>query len=286
MKNKYYSVYVDEKTKEASINIYGEITSWPWLESDVSSYTLSKEIEGLDVEVINVHLSSYGGEVSEGWAIYNALKSNTAKIRTIADGMVCSICAVIFAAGEERIMRNISLLMVHNAWTSCTGNADQLRKEANDLEKMSKLSAQAFMEHVNITEEELAQILAAETMMTPQEALDMGFATSIEGESKAAKASQSAKRHVMNLITRAWQEETKEDPEDDPEKDPETDPEDDPEKDPEIDPKTDPEDDPEKDPEVDPEKDSKDKLEEKKKVENQMSKLALSSFFNAISKIN
>lgn len=56
---KYYSLV--QKENEAHINIYGDITSWPWLESDVSSYTLAKEIEGLDVNTIHVYINSYGG---------------------------------------------------------------------------------------------------------------------------------------------------------------------------------------------------------------------------------
>ena len=71
---RYYSLYQENKT--ADIYIYGDITSWPWIESDVSSYTLSKELQELDesIENINIYINSYGGEVGEGLAIYNALK--------------------------------------------------------------------------------------------------------------------------------------------------------------------------------------------------------------------
>ena len=63
MKSKYYALTTNGQT--ADIYIFGDITSWEWLESDVSSYTLSKELQGLDVDVINVHINSYGGEVAE-----------------------------------------------------------------------------------------------------------------------------------------------------------------------------------------------------------------------------
>ena len=61
---KYYDL--EQENREASITIYGDITSWPWLESDVSAYRLSNQIDGLDVDTINVYLNSYGGEVAEG----------------------------------------------------------------------------------------------------------------------------------------------------------------------------------------------------------------------------
>lgn len=60
---KYYAL--DTNGREADVYIFGDITSWEWLESDVSSYTLSKELQGLDVDMVNVHINSYGGEVAE-----------------------------------------------------------------------------------------------------------------------------------------------------------------------------------------------------------------------------
>ena len=81
MNKKYFSLVMNEETKEADINISGDITSWEWFESDVSNYTLSKQLEQMgDVKQINVHINSYGGEVAEGLAIYNALKNHKAKV--------------------------------------------------------------------------------------------------------------------------------------------------------------------------------------------------------------
>lgn len=195
---KYFSM--DTVENEADITIYGDITSWPWLDSDVSSYNLSRQIKDLDVDTINIRINSYGGEVSEGLAIYNALKQHKAKIKTFCDGFACSIASVIFMAGDERIMSNASLLMIHNPWTYTEGNAQELRKTAEDLDKMSQASVNAYLEHVNITEEEVKSLLDAETWLTPQEALDNGFATSIIGEAEQAKYSQSVRKHVVQKL--------------------------------------------------------------------------------------
>lgn len=198
---KYYSLVTENR--EANITIYGDITSWPWLESDVSSYNLSKEIDGLDVDTINVYINSYGGEVPEGWAIYNALKRHNAKIRTLDDGFAASIASVIFMAGDERIMSNISLLFVHNAWTYAAGNADELRKTADDLETMSEMSMQAYLNCVNISEDKLKELLDAESYITPQDALEMGFATSIINDGLSKNPSQSVKKKIMEQLIKA-----------------------------------------------------------------------------------
>jgi ATP-dependent Clp protease protease subunit len=195
---KYYSLVTADR--EASINIYGDITSWPWMESDVSSYTLSKELDGIDVDTINVYINSYGGEVAEGLAIYNALKRHKAKIKTFCDGFAASIASVIFMAGDERIMSNASLLFIHNAWTSTYGNANELRKQADDLETMTQASVNTYMSCVNITEEELKVMLDAETWIAPQDALTMGFSTSIINENVSKNPNQSIKKQIMQQL--------------------------------------------------------------------------------------
>lgn len=198
---KYYSLATENN--EANINIYGDITSWEWFESDVSSYTLSKELEGLDVDTINVYINSYGGEVAEGLAIYNALKRHKAKIKTFCDGFAASIASVIFMAGDERIMSNASLLFIHNAWTYADGNAKELRKIADDLDTITQASINAYMEHVNITEEELKEMLDNETWISPQDALEMGFATAIVNDNTSKNPNQSIKKKLMQQLVKA-----------------------------------------------------------------------------------
>lgn len=208
MNKRYYSLET-EGTK-ASLYIYGDITSWPWRESDVSSYNLSKQLEQLaDTDEIDVYINSYGGEVSEGLAIFNALKRHKAKVTTYCDGFACSIASVIFMAGDVRVVSSSSLLMIHNAWTRATGNASALRKEADDLDVITQMSVNAYMEKVNITEESLKELMDAEKWLTPGEALDMGFATMISGTDISDKPSQSAFAVIMKKIT-AKEEETPE----------------------------------------------------------------------------
>lgn len=196
---KYYLLALTGRTAE--ITIYGDITSWEYLESDVSSYTLSKEITGLDVDTIDVHINSYGGEVAEGLAIYNALKNHPAKVRTFCDGFACSAASIVFMAGDERIMNSASLLMAHNAWSSASGNAKELRKAADDLEIISDVAANAYRERVNIGNDELDALLDAESWITPEDALAWGFATAIIRQPEQAAPSQSARKLVFAKLT-------------------------------------------------------------------------------------
>lgn len=206
MIKRYYSL--ETEGEKADLYIYGDITSWPWLESDVSAYLLSKKLEELkDVSKINVYINSYGGEVAEGLAIYNALKRHKAKVVTHCDGFACSISSVIFMAGDERVMSNTSTLMIHNAWSRVSGNANDFRKEADDLEKITQLSVNAYMSQVSIPEEELKIMMDEETWLMPQEALEYGFATSISGTEESEKPSQNVRKDILQQIRKPKKEE-------------------------------------------------------------------------------
>lgn len=176
---------VDSKDNTATLTMYGDITSWVWDEADTCSVDVAKALNALPSNVTDlcVRINSYGGEVAEGLAIYNALKASGKRVTTVCDGFACSIASVIFAAGERRIMHEASALMIHNPWTVVRGNPDQLRKEADDLDKIAKLSRAAYASVTSLEDDEINRMMDEETWITPEEALDMGFATEIEEES-------------------------------------------------------------------------------------------------------
>ena len=227
MKKQYFSM--EKKGNEATINIYGDITSeaggTSWLGDEiggVSAKTLSKELEALgDVSHINVYINSYGGEVAEGLAIYNALNRHKAKVTTYCDGFAASIASVIFMAGDERIMNESSLLMIHNAWTYACGNSEELRKQADDLEKITQASVAAYKAHSTLSEEEIKELMDKETWILPEEALEYGFATGIE-KSEQKAASQNAKMRLLDIIKMYRQEADTQDA-DEEEENPDTD---------------------------------------------------------------
>lgn len=214
---KYYSLVVQETS--ANIYIYGDIVSWEWLESDVSSYTLAKEIEGLpdDIETINVYINSYGGEVAEALAICNSLARHKAKVITYCDGFACSAAADIFMIGDERIMSTASLLMIHNAWMLAAGDHNDLHKSADDLKTINDATVTLYMERVNITEEELRAMMDEETWIGATDALEMGFATSISTWTEKQAANQSMRVRIAEMILERQAEQKEKNPPKSPE---------------------------------------------------------------------
>lgn len=195
---KYYSMSV--AGREADITIFGDITSWPYLESDVSSYNLQHQLSGLDVDAIHVHINSYGGEVAESLAIMNALLRHPAKVTTYVDGFACSGASVILMAGERRVASNCSNILVHPAWGGVSGNAAQLRAEADNLDAITEQSVTAYLSRISKSREELLGLMEQERFLTPEEALEWGFVTEIEDLFDSQKPSQSVRQLVHRQL--------------------------------------------------------------------------------------
>lgn len=186
------------------LHILGDISSWPWDDSDTSCADVTRRLAELPdtVTSITVHVNSFGGEVAEGIAIYNALKASKARVTTVCEGFACSIASVIFMAGDERVMRPASLLMVHNPWMAVTGNASEMRKAADDLDKMAQLSKTAYLDAAGgkLDAATLDAIMDAETWIDPEEAVGLGLATDIGEEDEEGAPAQSVRRSVMAAL--------------------------------------------------------------------------------------
>lgn len=263
------------KDRVLQINIYGEI------DDDYVAHALSGWMER-EYDSVEVRISSPGGCVGDGITIYNALKACGKPVRTIVDGFACSIASVIFMAGDERIMTDTSLLMIHNVSAASFGTANEHRKLADDIDTVNELSKAAYMERVNISREELSAMMDAETWISAEDAFSMGFATQMETEQQEGfgqSASRAIRDAIMAGFEQACKKKKKQEEPDEPEEDPEEDPEeepmeprepeetpDDPDGDPEE-PDTEPDEYPEDDPD-DPE--SKCKKRKKQKTNADM----------------
>ena len=203
---------VEAKEHRADLHISGDITKGVQFlgmtfknENDVEYNDVAEALKDLpdDVTEIAVHINSYGGEVAEGVAIYNALRSHNANVTTICEGFACSIASVVFMAGDRRIMRDSSLLMLHNASMPANGDANAHRKAASDLDVITEISKTAYLNHATeeLTAEKLSELMDAETWVTPEQALEWGLATEIDKPAESDEPSQSARALVMQTLT-------------------------------------------------------------------------------------
>ena len=211
-RQKFYQITVNSENRAADIIIYGNITSFAtdmerWYGDDeniaeVSSRQIIKEINDLDVDTINVYINSYGGEVAEALAIYSALKRHSASVHTFCDGFACSAATIIFCAGDVRTMGSIALMMIHNCMSYIGyANSEEMRKAAEDNDKINQSSINAYMSVANISEEEVRKMMNDETWLTAEECLKYGFATEVaDMEEDEQEVQQSTFRAIRQAV--------------------------------------------------------------------------------------
>jgi ATP-dependent Clp protease, protease subunit len=129
----------------------------------------------------HIRINSPGGSVDSGVAIFNALRRHKAGATTYNDSLAASISSYIFLAGEKRIAAENSKLMIHRAWSFAMGNAAELRKAAEVLEKYEESVIPEYAKASGKTAEEVVQIMDAESWYVGNEAVDAGWATELEG---------------------------------------------------------------------------------------------------------
>ena len=131
---------------------------------------------------INVHINSYGGDLFEGIAIKNFLLNRPEKINVYIDGIAASAASVIAMAGDHIVMPSDAQMMIHNPWTYTMGNAKELRKTADDLDKAQTSLEKSYLNRFKGTEDELKTLLDEETYLTADEAVLFGLADVIDGQ--------------------------------------------------------------------------------------------------------
>jgi ATP-dependent protease ClpP protease subunit len=124
---------------------------------------------------IEVHLNSPGGEVDDGIAIYNTLSSRR-DVSVVIDGAAYSIASVIAMAGNPVLIARQATMMVHDGFTMAIGNAQDLRDQAERLDRASNNIASIYSDHTGKGPDYWRQIMKAETWFSGQEAIDAGLA--------------------------------------------------------------------------------------------------------------
>lgn len=183
--------------------------TWREIASETSAKYFREKLAAIPAgSTINLYINSNGGDVKEGVSIYNQLKRHGAKVNGYVDGNAYSVAFLILMACDHRVMNLGTSALIHDMWMEVSGNAKTLRSYADDLDKLMESNRQIFLEACDyrITEEQLVEMMAAETFLTPDECLEYGFIDEVNRK-----------------------ERLEDEPEDDPEEDPKDEPEEDPE---------------------------------------------------------
>lgn len=161
----------------AEVQIYEEIGGW-----GISAKEFAQDLKDLGtVSEITLRINSPGGSVFDGNAIFNQLKQHKAKVTAHIDGLAASMASVIAMAADHIVMPENALMMIHNPWTVSIGNAEELRKDADLLDTIKRTLLTAYGRSA-MTDDEISEMMDAETWLTGADAVEMGFADELEEE--------------------------------------------------------------------------------------------------------
>ncbi|MBK5134164.1 Clp protease ClpP, partial [Candidatus Bathyarchaeota archaeon] len=190
-------------SEKAELYLYGTIRkALPWedLDSCISANAVLKELKNLKGKDIDVHINSGGGDVFESIAICNSLKQHDGEIKIIVDALAGSGASIICTAGKV-VMFNNCMQMMHKAWTYTWGNADELRKDADDLDKIDEAADNSYKKKFVGTDAELVDLIAEGSWLTAEECLALGFCDEIldaEDEEEEEPTENNVKKNLFN----------------------------------------------------------------------------------------
>lgn len=197
--SKYWDLAVKEDTSnEADLYLYNVIDDYAYEGYSDSADSILKDINDLgDIKQLNVFINSPGGSVFEGISIKNMLERQKLKgcfINVVIDGLAASIASVIAMAGDKISMPENALMMVHRASCGCFGNADEMRKQIEVLDKIDIVLTNTYVNRSGglLSKEDVqAMFNSGDTWLTAEEAKNYGLCDEITESLKVAACAKS-----------------------------------------------------------------------------------------------
>ena len=165
----------------AEVMIYDEIGLW-----GITAADFDRDLKALgEVTQINLRINSPGGDVFDGIAIFNMLRHHRARVAVTIDGIAASMASVIAMAGDEIAMPDNAMMMIHDPSGMVVGTSGDMRELADALDKVKESLVSAYAKS-DLDRNRVAEIVTAETWLTADEALDLGFADRVDSPVRMA----------------------------------------------------------------------------------------------------
>lgn len=185
---------ISSMAKQTHIYLYGDIFNYQGKDANEFGCVNLKYVADIlnansDAEEFIVHIHSRGGDVNEGFAIHDLLFNSGKKITTIIDGLCASIATVVALAGSVRKISQNAEFMIHNAWAdpyNMTGfNADDYAEMADFIRDADEKILTLYIQKTGKPAEDIQAFMKAETYLSAEQALELGFVTEIQEQLKA-----------------------------------------------------------------------------------------------------
>lgn len=166
-----------------------------WFGDGFSAKALRARLKAAgDVDSIRLRINSLGGDVWDGFAIYELLRDHPARVEAVIEGIAASMATVVAMAADHVSMAANADFMIHEPWTIVMGGADDVAHEADHLEQMAENIAATYAARTGATAEQAREWMRAETWMTAEQAKERGFVDEILPRKERAAAALTAEQ--------------------------------------------------------------------------------------------
>ncbi len=166
----------------SEIAIYSDIDS----QTGFGPQALREALAEADGGPMTIRLNSEGGNVIDGLACYNLLRSYEGETTVVIDGMALSIASLVVCGADKVQMAENAWLMVHNPHNQAAGDGEDLREMADLLDGMKDQLATVYTAKSKKPKAEILQLMDAETWMTGPQALEAGFVDEVTASLEVA----------------------------------------------------------------------------------------------------
>lgn len=195
---------------DATISIFDVIGEDGWTGGGVTAKRISAALRSIGNRDVIVRINSPGGDMFEGIAIYNLLRTHPAKVTVEVLGWAASAASIIAMAGDVIRMGLGSFMMVHNAWGLVIGNRHDLREAASLFDGFDAALADIYEARTGMARAEIERLMDAGTFMTAAQAVEYGFADAVDdgvaapsGDAKSTDRRLMARRQTEAALAKA-----------------------------------------------------------------------------------
>jgi ATP-dependent protease ClpP protease subunit len=184
--------------KKSEIYIYDTIGDPEW--GMVGAMQVIEALKKMEGKRVTVRINTPGGSVDEGIPMFNAMKRHDGGVDTVVDGIAASMGSYLMLAGVNRRISRNAMVMIHNPMSIALGNANELRKTADVLDKYLERMLPDYAAATGKTVDELRPLLDAETWYVGQEIIDNGFALTMDDRDADEPATKGLKMIAAKSI--------------------------------------------------------------------------------------
>lgn len=184
---------------DRTIGIYDVIGQDYWTGEGVTAKRIAAALRSIGAGPVTVNINSPGGDMFEGFAIYNLLREHPGEVTVKVLGLAASAASVIAMAGDTVQMSRASFLMIHNAWVIAAGNRNDLREIADFLEPFDRAMADIYAARTGLDAAAIGEMLDAETWLGGSDAIAQGFADELLASDQIAEGEKANAAAVRRL---------------------------------------------------------------------------------------